>query len=185
VSLAAVRLPADPSLSGREGAGRGPSLGSPGPHNLAADGYRRQGRLQRKLALLRPVTERLADPTAKVDLRDALVRLMLQLPPKQRAVLVLRYWEQLSEAETAAVLDSKAVNEAYATVRWTMYVDPRSYLPVRIIGSTQTYGGTAGNQISPMVTNVQWLPPIPSNTALALVTIPPGFHLFKGLPGNQ
>src|SRR5215469_1055637 len=73
-------------------------------YNLAADGFRRQGRLRQKLALLRPVTEPQADPIAEVDLRDALVRLMLQLPPKQRAVLVLRYWEQLSEAESAAVL---------------------------------------------------------------------------------
>jgi len=73
-------------------------------YNLAADGFRRRGRLQRKMLLLRPVTEPSADPTAEVDLRDALVRLMLQLPPKQRAVLVLRYWEQLSEAEAAAVL---------------------------------------------------------------------------------
>ena len=41
---------------------------------------------------------------AEVDLRDALVRLLLQLPSWQRAVLVCRYWEQLTEAETAAVL---------------------------------------------------------------------------------
>jgi RNA polymerase sigma-70 factor (sigma-E family) len=73
-------------------------------YNLAADGFRRQGRLQRKLLLLRPVTEPSADPTAEVDLRDALVRLVLQLPPRQRAVLVLRFWEQLTEAEAAAVL---------------------------------------------------------------------------------
>jgi RNA polymerase sigma-70 factor (sigma-E family) len=73
-------------------------------YNLAADGFRRQGRLQRKLLLLRPVTEPSADPTAQVDLRDALVRLVLQLPPRQRAVLVLRFWEQLTEAEAAAVL---------------------------------------------------------------------------------
>jgi RNA polymerase sigma-70 factor (sigma-E family) len=73
-------------------------------YNLAADGFRRQGRLQRKLVLLRPVTQPPADPTAEVDLRDALVRLLLRLPPRQRAVLVLRYWEQLTEAETAAVL---------------------------------------------------------------------------------
>ena len=44
------------------------------------------------------------DPTSEVDLRDALIRMLLQLPPRQRAVLVLRYWEQLTEAETAAVL---------------------------------------------------------------------------------
>jgi RNA polymerase sigma-70 factor (sigma-E family) len=73
-------------------------------YNLAADGFRRQGRLQRKLLLLRTETRPPPDVTAQVDLRDALVRMLVQLPPRQRAVLVLRYWEQLSEAETAAVL---------------------------------------------------------------------------------
>jgi RNA polymerase sigma-70 factor (sigma-E family) len=73
-------------------------------YNLAADGFRRQGRLQRKLRLLRAGTPPPPDPTAQVDLRDALVRLLHQLPPQQRAVLVLRYWEQLTEAETAAAL---------------------------------------------------------------------------------
>jgi RNA polymerase sigma-70 factor (sigma-E family) len=73
-------------------------------YNLAADGFRRRGRLQRKLLLLRAGTQAPADPAAEVDLRDALVRILLQLPPGQRAVLVLRYWEQLTEAETAAVL---------------------------------------------------------------------------------
>src|ERR1700741_4114959 len=37
-------------------------------------------------------------------MRDALVRLLHQLPPRQRAVIVLRYWEQHTEAETAALL---------------------------------------------------------------------------------
>jgi RNA polymerase sigma-70 factor (sigma-E family) len=73
-------------------------------YNLAADGFRRQGRLQRKLLLLRADTRPPPDVTAQVDLRDALVRMLVQLPARQRAVLVLRYWEQLSEAETAAVL---------------------------------------------------------------------------------
>jgi RNA polymerase sigma factor (sigma-70 family) len=41
---------------------------------------------------------------ATIDLRDALVRVLQQLPPRQRAVLVLRYWGQHSEAETAALL---------------------------------------------------------------------------------
>jgi RNA polymerase sigma factor (sigma-70 family) len=45
-----------------------------------------------------------ADGTDAVDIRDALVRLLAQLPPRQRVVVVLRYWEQLSEAETAAFL---------------------------------------------------------------------------------
>ncbi len=73
-------------------------------YNLAADGFRRQGRLQRKLLLLRADTRPPPDVTAQVDLRDALVRMLVQLPARQRAVLVLRYWEQLSEAETAAML---------------------------------------------------------------------------------
>jgi RNA polymerase sigma-70 factor (sigma-E family) len=73
-------------------------------YNLAADGFRRRGRLQRKLLLLKTDAHLPADPMAEVDLRDALVRLLLQLPVRQRAVLVLRYWEQLTEAETAAVL---------------------------------------------------------------------------------
>jgi RNA polymerase sigma-70 factor (sigma-E family) len=73
-------------------------------YNLAADGNRRQGRLRRKLLLLRAELQPHTDVTAEVDLRDALMRMLLQLPQRQRAVLVLRYWEQLSETETAAVL---------------------------------------------------------------------------------
>jgi DNA-directed RNA polymerase specialized sigma24 family protein len=49
-----------------------------------------------------------ADAVAEVDLRDALVRLLTQLPPRQRAVVVLRYCEQLTEAETAALLGCSA-----------------------------------------------------------------------------
>jgi RNA polymerase sigma-70 factor (sigma-E family) len=72
--------------------------------NLATDGFRRQGRWRRKLLMLQGEARAPADPTAEVDLRDALVRLLLQLPPRQRVVLVLRYWEQLSGAEAAAHL---------------------------------------------------------------------------------
>ena len=74
-------------------------------YNLAADGWRRRGRWRQRLPLLRPPPdEALADGTAVVNLRDALVRLMRELPPRQRAVIVLRYWEQRTEAETAALL---------------------------------------------------------------------------------
>ena len=72
--------------------------------NLATDGYRRQGRWRRKAAILQAEVRPPADATAQVDLRDALVRLLVQLPPQQRTVLVLRYWEQLSGAETADLL---------------------------------------------------------------------------------
>ncbi len=43
-------------------------------------------------------------PTDRVALRDVLVRELHRLPARQRAVLVLRYWEDLSEAETARLL---------------------------------------------------------------------------------
>ena len=74
-------------------------------YNLAADGWRRRGRWRRKLPLLRSeAILAAADDTVAVDLRDVLVRLVLQLPPRQRAVIVLRYWEQRTEAETASLL---------------------------------------------------------------------------------
>ncbi len=72
--------------------------------NLAIDGHRRAGRWRQKERLLRTGLRQAQDATGDVDLRDALVRLLLQLPARQRAVLVLRYWEQLTDAETAAVL---------------------------------------------------------------------------------
>ncbi|MER7361400.1 SigE family RNA polymerase sigma factor [Nonomuraea wenchangensis] len=39
-----------------------------------------------------------------VDLRHVLMEALRALPPRQRAVVVLRYWEDLSEAQTAEVL---------------------------------------------------------------------------------
>ena len=44
------------------------------------------------------------DATADADLHDALWNAMAELPRKQRAAVVLRYYEDLSEAETARVL---------------------------------------------------------------------------------
>jgi RNA polymerase sigma-70 factor (sigma-E family) len=45
-----------------------------------------------------------ADATSSVDERDLLVRALLTLPPRQRAVLVLRYFDDLSEVDTAIAL---------------------------------------------------------------------------------
>ena len=80
-------------------------------YNLAADGWRSRGRWRGRLAEFRAQaqathvhTEAGSQGVAAVDLRDALVRLLHQLPPRQRAVIVLRYWEQRTEAETAELL---------------------------------------------------------------------------------
>ena len=48
--------------------------------------------------------ERSATDTYDDGERDALWAFVQTLPPKQRAVIVLRYYEELSEAETAEVL---------------------------------------------------------------------------------
>ena len=75
-------------------------------YHLAADGWRRRGRWRARIAEFRSqaLAETGGDDVAVVDMRDELVRLLHQLPPRQRAVIVLRYWEQRTEAETAALL---------------------------------------------------------------------------------
>jgi len=73
-------------------------------YHLAADGWRRQGAWRRKLPVIGASRSAEPDATAAVDLRDALMRILRMLPPQQRAVIVLRYWEQLTQAETAAAL---------------------------------------------------------------------------------
>ena len=44
------------------------------------------------------------DPVAGVDNRRLLLSALAALPPRQRAVVVLRYWEYLPEAEVAQIL---------------------------------------------------------------------------------
>ncbi|GAA0935561.1 SigE family RNA polymerase sigma factor [Virgisporangium aurantiacum] len=71
-------------------------------YNLAVDDWRRRRRRPEVFG----TEERAgpADPGSAVALRQTLVAALAQLPPRQRAVLVLRYWEQRSEAETAEML---------------------------------------------------------------------------------
>jgi RNA polymerase sigma factor (sigma-70 family) len=88
-------------------------------YNMAADGWRRRGAWRRKLPLIQaesgPAPE--SDAVAAVDLRDALGRALAELPPRQRTVLVLRYWEGMSQAETAALLGCAEGTVKSATAR--------------------------------------------------------------------
>lgn len=66
-------------------------------------------RARRRKVLREVHLTRLPEPSVEgaadgVVLRDALIRELHRLPARQRAVLVLRYWEDLSEAETAKLL---------------------------------------------------------------------------------
>ncbi|MFI6943942.1 SigE family RNA polymerase sigma factor [Streptomyces sp. NPDC050418] len=45
-----------------------------------------------------------ADPAEQQALKDAMWRAIMKLPDRQRAMVVLRYYEDLSEAQTAEVL---------------------------------------------------------------------------------
>ncbi|POX39670.1 SigE family RNA polymerase sigma factor [Streptomyces sp. Ru73] len=64
-----------------------------------------------------------SDPAELQALRDAMWRAVLRLPDRQRAMVVLRYYEDLSEAQTAEVMDvsvgtvKSAVSRALAKLR--------------------------------------------------------------------
>ena len=47
----------------------------------------------------------MADPSGAIDERDAMWRALAVLPPRQRAVLVLRFYEDMPDAQIAEVLE--------------------------------------------------------------------------------
>jgi RNA polymerase sigma-70 factor (sigma-E family) len=73
-------------------------------HHLAIDGWRAKQTWRARLRLL-AAPEAAPDMADAVDQRDRVVRLLRQLPPRQRAAVVLRYWEDLTEAETAKAMN--------------------------------------------------------------------------------
>jgi RNA polymerase sigma-70 factor (sigma-E family) len=76
--------------------------------NLALDGSARRSRRRLELegsgTIDEGCDERSTGELTAVDTRSELVAALATLPPRQRAVLVLRYFEDLSESETAAAL---------------------------------------------------------------------------------
>jgi len=71
-------------------------------YHLAIDQWRSRRRRPEVLAEVEPPGQ--SDGTDELHLRQALMQALVLLPPRQRAVLVLRYWEQCNEAEAAEVL---------------------------------------------------------------------------------
>lgn len=74
--------------------------------NAHTDGWRRARLRQRAERLTSDFDELCAaDAYRSVELRDELWAALLSLPAKMRAALVLRFFEDLTEAETARILD--------------------------------------------------------------------------------
>jgi len=73
--------------------------------NLALSGSDRRGRRRRELTG-EQLPESVYEPgeSEAIDTQDELVRALAALPPRQRTVLVLRYFLDLPEAEVAAAM---------------------------------------------------------------------------------
>lgn len=85
-------------------------------YHLAIDGWRRKKAWRTRLGLL-AAPDAVPDGADAVDQRDRIVRLLQRLPPRQRTAVVLRYWEELSEAETAEAMNCSVGTVKSATSR--------------------------------------------------------------------
>lgn len=83
-------------------------------YNLAVDGWRARSRRPECPVTVEPAVP---DRTSEVDLRSVLVQALAQLPPSQRATLVLRYWEEMTEADAAKALGCSVGTVKSATSR--------------------------------------------------------------------
>jgi RNA polymerase sigma-70 factor (sigma-E family) len=95
--------------------GRVSASGDPGPYthkilvNLYLDHRRRPSRREMPLAQL-PDASSAAQPSPVDEDRDRLMAALRQVPSGQRAILVLRYWEDLSIEQTARIVGTSASN---------------------------------------------------------------------------
>jgi RNA polymerase sigma-70 factor (sigma-E family) len=84
--------------------------GNPEPYvrkvivNTYASWWRRRWNGEEPVATLPEGGSTTRDPHAALDARDEIWRSLGRLPKRQRAVLVLRYFEDLSEKETAKIM---------------------------------------------------------------------------------
>ncbi len=72
--------------------------------NASADRWRRLARRPEQPLPAGDAGPSTPDLSAEVAERDFLLRALAQLPPRQRAVMVLRYFDDMTEAEIADVL---------------------------------------------------------------------------------
>jgi RNA polymerase sigma-70 factor (sigma-E family) len=78
-----------------------------------------------------PVPDRPGPAGSSPEDRDELLRALRALPPRTRAVVVLRYWEDLSEAEVARLLNCSVgsvksqASRGLARLRAVLTVDER------------------------------------------------------------
>lgn len=83
--------------------------------NKQREGWRK--RSSRESLRPEPPVVSVADETGTVDERDQLRRALGALPARQRAAVILRFYEDMSEAETARVLDCSVGNVKSQTSR--------------------------------------------------------------------
>jgi RNA polymerase sigma-70 factor (sigma-E family) len=84
--------------------------GAPEPYarktltNLAANRWRKRHRRPAEVALIEDHDQSTPDDSETYAVRRELLAALQALPPRQRAVIVLRYYDDLTEAQTAEVL---------------------------------------------------------------------------------
>ncbi|WP_445524649.1 SigE family RNA polymerase sigma factor [Streptomyces cyslabdanicus] len=71
--------------------------------NCNSDRFRKR-RVREALTATPPDAAGRDEAVTRADERSALLAALAGLPPKQRAVIVMRYWEDLPEAEVAEIL---------------------------------------------------------------------------------
>jgi RNA polymerase sigma-70 factor (sigma-E family) len=96
--------------------------------NTYTSWWRRSWRAERPTSVVPELVD-LEDDYAATDLHDAFLRLLATLSPRQRAVLVLRFHEDLTEAATATALGCSIgtvkSQTARAMTRLRLHSDPR------------------------------------------------------------